>query len=65
MRLVPSLSGSLYRFCGDALEPLPLSADQLLSSSHKYSDDLVVAGNILAKSILILNYILLIVKPYI
>lgn len=44
MRLVPSLKGTLYRFSGDSLEPLPLSAEQLLSSSFKYTDDLAFAG---------------------
>ncbi|XP_026746940.1 eukaryotic translation initiation factor 2-alpha kinase-like [Trichoplusia ni] len=44
VRLVPSLSGSLYSLSGDNIEPLPFDADQLLSSSFKYSDDLVIAG---------------------
>ncbi|XP_077291029.1 pancreatic eIF-2alpha kinase [Arctopsyche grandis] len=44
VRLVPSLSGTLYRFCGESLEPINLSVDQLLSSSYKFSDDLAIAG---------------------
>ncbi|XP_022815705.1 eukaryotic translation initiation factor 2-alpha kinase isoform X2 [Spodoptera litura] len=44
VRLVPSLSGSLYSVSGDNIEPLPFDAEQLLSSSFKYSDDLVIAG---------------------
>ncbi|CAG9112592.1 unnamed protein product [Plutella xylostella] len=44
VRLVPSLRGTLYSLSGDTVEPLPFDADQLLSSSFKYSDDLVVAG---------------------
>ncbi|XP_063896777.1 eukaryotic translation initiation factor 2-alpha kinase [Helicoverpa armigera] len=44
VRLVPSLSGSLYSLSGDNIEPLPFDAEQLLSSSFKYSDDLVIAG---------------------
>ncbi|CAB3233275.1 unnamed protein product [Arctia plantaginis] len=44
VRLVPSLTGSLYSLSGDTIEPLPFNADQLLSSSFKYSDDLVIAG---------------------
>ncbi|XP_022114811.2 eukaryotic translation initiation factor 2-alpha kinase isoform X1 [Pieris rapae] len=44
VRLVPSLRGTLYSLSGDTLEPLPFNADQLLSSSFKYSDDLVIAG---------------------
>ncbi|KAF9808309.1 hypothetical protein SFRURICE_008362 [Spodoptera frugiperda] len=45
VRLVPSLSGSLYSVSGDNIEPLPFDAEQLLSSSFKYSDDLVIAGS--------------------
>ncbi|XP_030020669.1 eukaryotic translation initiation factor 2-alpha kinase isoform X2 [Manduca sexta] len=44
VRLVPSLRGSLYSLSGDTIEPLPFDAEQLLSSSFKYSDDLVIAG---------------------
>ncbi|VVC94757.1 unnamed protein product [Leptidea sinapis] len=44
VRLVPSLRGRLYSLSGDTIEPLPFNADQLLSSSFKYSDDLVIAG---------------------
>lgn len=44
VRLVPSLRGTLYSLSGDTIEPLPFDTEQLLSSSFKYSDDLVVAG---------------------
>ncbi|KAL4701990.1 hypothetical protein ACJJTC_004324, partial [Scirpophaga incertulas] len=44
VRLVPSLRGSLYSLSGDTIEPLPFDAEQLLSSSFKYSEDLVIAG---------------------
>ncbi|KAJ8711885.1 hypothetical protein PYW08_008839 [Mythimna loreyi] len=44
VRLVPSLRGTLYSLSGDTIEPLPFDAEQLLSSSFKYSDDLVIAG---------------------
>ncbi|XP_026332066.1 eukaryotic translation initiation factor 2-alpha kinase-like [Hyposmocoma kahamanoa] len=44
VRLVPSLRGTLYSLSGDTVEPLPVDAEQLLSSSFKYSDDLVIAG---------------------
>ncbi|CAH2054259.1 unnamed protein product, partial [Iphiclides podalirius] len=44
VRLVPSLRGTLYSLSGDSIEPLPFDAEQLLSSSFKYSDDLVIAG---------------------
>ncbi|KPJ18535.1 Eukaryotic translation initiation factor 2-alpha kinase [Papilio machaon] len=44
VRLVPSLRGTLYSLSGDTIEPLPFDAEQLLSSSFKYSDDLVIGG---------------------
>ncbi|XP_046971883.1 eukaryotic translation initiation factor 2-alpha kinase-like isoform X1 [Vanessa cardui] len=44
VRLVPSLRGTLFSLSGDAIEPLPFDAEELLSSSFKYSDDLVIAG---------------------
>lgn len=44
VRLVPSLRGALYSLSGETIEPLPFDAEQLLSSSFKYSDDLVIAG---------------------
>ncbi|RVE44218.1 hypothetical protein evm_011117 [Chilo suppressalis] len=44
VRLVPSLRGTLYSLSGDTIEPLPFDAEQLLSASFKYSDDLVIAG---------------------
>ncbi|XP_039760075.1 eukaryotic translation initiation factor 2-alpha kinase-like isoform X3 [Pararge aegeria] len=44
VRLVPSLRGSLYSLSGDSIEPLPFDAEQLLSASFKYSEDLVIAG---------------------
>lgn len=44
VRLIPSLNGGLYKFDGDTLESLPVSVDQLLYSSFRYSDDLVFSG---------------------
>lgn len=44
VRLVPSLDGSLYKFDGDTVEPLPMSADFLLKSSYRLGDDLVITG---------------------
>ncbi|XP_045454664.1 eukaryotic translation initiation factor 2-alpha kinase-like [Melitaea cinxia] len=44
VRLIPSLRGTLFSLSGDSIEPLPFDAEQLLSSSFKYSDDLVIAG---------------------
>ncbi|KOB71397.1 Eukaryotic translation initiation factor 2 alpha kinase PEK, partial [Operophtera brumata] len=44
VRLLPSLRGTLYSLSGETIEPLPFDAEQLLSASYKYSDDLVIAG---------------------
>lgn len=44
VRLIPSLSGGLYKFDGDSLEVIPITADELLKSSFKFSDDLVISG---------------------
>lgn len=44
IRLIPSLSGGLFKFDGNSMEALPFSADQLLSSSFKISDDSILVG---------------------
>lgn len=44
VHLVPSLDGDLYQFDGDAIEPVPLGADLLLSSSFRFTDELTVVG---------------------
>lgn len=44
VRMIPSLSGSIYKFDGESVEPIPISTDNLLSSSYKYSDELVISG---------------------
>lgn len=44
VRMIPSLSGSIYKFDGDSVEPIPINADNLLSSTFKYSDELVISG---------------------
>lgn len=44
VRMIPSLSGGLYKFDGDTVEPIPFSAEDLLKSSFKFSDDLVISG---------------------
>ncbi|XP_011057621.1 PREDICTED: eukaryotic translation initiation factor 2-alpha kinase isoform X1 [Acromyrmex echinatior] len=44
VRLIPSLSGQLYKFDGENLETMPITADQLLHLSLRFSDDLVYAG---------------------
>lgn len=44
VRMIPSLTGALYKFDGETVEPIPINADNLLSSSFKFSDDLVISG---------------------
>lgn len=44
VRLIPSLNGGLYKFDGENLEAVPVSVDQLLQSSFRYSDDLIFSG---------------------
>lgn len=44
VRMIPSLSGSIYKFDGESVEPIPINADNLLSSTFKFSDDLVISG---------------------
>lgn len=44
IRMIPSLSGGLYKFDGESVEPIPVTADDLLSSSFKFTDDLVFSG---------------------
>lgn len=45
MRMIPSLSGGLYKFNGENIEAIPVTADNLLQASFRYSDDLVISGN--------------------
>lgn len=44
VRMIPSLSGAIYKFDGETVEPIPINADNLLSSSYKFSDELVISG---------------------
>ncbi|KAG8033834.1 hypothetical protein G9C98_008315 [Cotesia typhae] len=44
VKLIPSLNGGLYKFNGDTVEQIPISTDQLLLSSFRYSDNLVFSG---------------------
>jgi len=44
VRLIPSLDGGLYKFDGDGIEPIPISADSLLHSSFRAADDLIISG---------------------
>ncbi|KAL0120953.1 hypothetical protein PUN28_008578 [Cardiocondyla obscurior] len=44
VRLIPSLNGGLYKFDGENLETIPISADKLLHLSFHFTDDLVFSG---------------------
>lgn len=44
VRLIPSLDGGLYKFDGEGIEPIPISADSLLHSSYHEADDLLITG---------------------
>lgn len=46
IRIIPSLTGNLYKFDGKNIDSIPINADDLLKSSFLYSDDLVLAGTI-------------------
>lgn len=43
VRLIPSLNGNLYKFDGDDIEQLPVTAEDLLKSSFKFSDELITS----------------------
>jgi len=42
VRLIPSLAGGLYKFDGEVIEPVPLSAEKLLRSSFKFALSLLI-----------------------
>lgn len=44
VRMIPSLSGGIYKFDGDSIEAIPVTAEDLLKSSFKFSDDMVISG---------------------
>lgn len=44
VRLIPSLAGGLYKFDGHFVEPVPLSAEELLRTSFKFADNTVMTG---------------------
>ena len=44
VRLIPSLAGGLYKFDGEVIEPIPLSAEELLRTSFKFADNTVMTG---------------------
>ncbi|XP_072750618.1 eukaryotic translation initiation factor 2-alpha kinase [Anoplolepis gracilipes] len=44
VRFIPSLNGGLYKFDGETLESVPISTDEFLYSSFRYSDNLEFSG---------------------
>lgn len=45
MRMIPSLSGGIYKFDGSSIEPIPVTADLLLKSApFSFSSDLAISG---------------------
>lgn len=44
-RLIPSLDGALYQFDGEKVEAIPMSAESLLSSTYRLSDDSMIVGS--------------------
>ncbi|KAJ8965481.1 hypothetical protein NQ317_017182 [Molorchus minor] len=40
IRIIPSLTGTLYKFDGSTIDPIPITVESLLKSSFRYSDDL-------------------------
>ena len=43
-RYIPSLDGGLYRYDGESIEAVPMTAETLLSSSFRLADDTVMIG---------------------
>lgn len=44
VRMIPSLNGGIYKFDGESIEAISLTAEDLLKSSFKFSDDMVISG---------------------
>lgn len=44
VRLIPSLDGGLYKFDGENIEPVPISADSFWTRSFEPTDDLSISG---------------------
>ena len=44
VKLIPSLAGGLYKFDGESVEAVPLSAETLLKSSFKFADNTIITG---------------------
>ena len=41
---IPSLDGALYKFDGEGIDPIAVSADSLLHTPYQESDDLLITG---------------------
>lgn len=46
VRLIPSLDGGIFRFDGEGVEALPVTADTLLHSSFKFNTDTIFTGTV-------------------
>jgi len=44
VKLIPSLTGRLYKFNGEMVEPIPIDVDTLLGSSLRMQENMVVTG---------------------
>ena len=44
VKLIPSLTGGIYKFDGHFVEPVPMTADALLKASFKFADNTVMTG---------------------
>lgn len=44
IRLIPSLNGGLYKFDGESVEPFPITAESLLSTTVKLTDQSIITG---------------------
>lgn len=44
VKLIPSLTGGIYKFDGHYVEPVPMTAEALLKASFKFADNTVMTG---------------------
>lgn len=44
VRLIPSLDGGIFRFDGEGVEALPVTAETLLQSSFKFNSETIFTG---------------------
>lgn len=44
VRMIPSLNGGIYKFDGETIEAIPVTAEDLIKSSFKFSDDMLISG---------------------